>query len=91
MPLHDSFAANVECPKRSTSELLRHHLRNRRKTDLQVEGLSSSTFGGGTSLPTTVGPYHYYSVEGNLTEQLSLTGVHNLKSATAAQRAGPAQ
>ena len=58
------------------------------KTDLQAEGLSSSTFGGNVSLPSVVGPYHYYSLEGNISEQLSLTGLHNLKSANAAHEAG---
>jgi outer membrane protein TolC len=58
------------------------------KTDLQTLGLSSSTFGGGLSLPSVVGPYHYYSLEGNLAEQLSLTDLHNLRSASAAQEAG---
>ena len=58
------------------------------KTDLQAEGLSSSTFGGNVSLPSVVGPYHYYSVEGNVSEQLSLTDLHNLKSASAAHNAG---
>ena len=57
------------------------------KTDLQAEGLSSSVFGGGIALPTTVGPYHYYSAQANLTEQLSLTSLHNLRSATAARDA----
>lgn len=57
------------------------------KTDLQTSGLSSSTFGGAVSIPAVVGPYHYYSLEGNLSEQLSLTDLHNLKSAAAAQDA----
>jgi outer membrane protein TolC len=57
------------------------------KTDLQAEGLSSSTFGGNVSLPAVVGPYHYYSAEGNVSEQLSLTALHNLKSASATHEA----
>lgn len=57
------------------------------KTDLQTQGLSSSVFGGGVALPTTVGPYHYYSAKANLSEQLSLTSLHNLRSATAARDA----
>jgi outer membrane protein TolC len=61
---------------------------NAAKTDLQTLGLSSSTFGGGISLPSVVGPYHYYSLEGNLAEQLSLTDLHNLRSASAARDAG---
>jgi outer membrane protein TolC len=51
------------------------------KTDLQTLGLSSATFGGSFALPTTVGPYHYYSAQANVSEQFSLTGVHNLRSA----------
>ena len=57
------------------------------KSDLQAEGLSSGVFGGGIALPTTVGPYHYYSAQANLSEQLSFTSLHNLRSATAAQDA----
>jgi outer membrane protein TolC len=58
------------------------------KTDLATQGISSSTFGGGLSLASVVGPYHYYSLEGNLTEQLSLADLHNLRSASAARDAG---
>jgi outer membrane protein TolC len=58
------------------------------KTDLQTLGLTSSTFGGGVALPSVVGPYHYYSLEGNLSEQLSLVDLHNLRSANAAREAG---
>jgi hypothetical protein len=57
------------------------------KTDLQTLGLTSSTFGGGVALPSVVGPYHYYSLEGNLSEQLSLVDLHNLRSANAPGRA----
>ncbi|NYF88745.1 TolC family protein [Tunturiibacter empetritectus] len=61
------------------------------KTDLQTSGISSSTFSsgsaGGLSIPSVVGPYHYYSLEGNLSEQLSLTDLHNLRSANAAHAA----
>ena len=57
------------------------------KSDLQAQGLSSGVFGGGIALPTTVGPYHYYSAQANLSEQLSLTSLHNLRSATAARDA----
>ena len=58
------------------------------KTDLATQGLASSTFGGGVSIPAVVGPYHYYSLKGNLSEQLSFTDLHNLRSASAAQQAG---
>jgi outer membrane protein TolC len=57
------------------------------KTDLQTQGLSSGVLGAGIELPTTVGPYHYYSAQANLSEQLSLTSLHNLRSATAARDA----
>ena len=57
------------------------------KTDLQTQGLSSGVLGAGIALPTTVGPYHYYSAEANLSEELSLTSLHNLRSATAARDA----
>jgi outer membrane protein TolC len=58
------------------------------KTDLQSLGLSNGTFGGGISLPTVVGPYHYYSAQANVSEQFSLTSIFNLRSANAAQQAG---
>jgi outer membrane protein TolC len=51
------------------------------KTNLQTLGLSSTTFGGNIALPVTVGPYHYYSAQINVSEQLSLTVLHNLQSA----------
>jgi outer membrane protein TolC len=57
------------------------------KTDLQTEGLSSGVLGAGIALPTTVGPYHYYSAQANLTEELSLAALHNLRSATATRDA----
>jgi outer membrane protein TolC len=57
------------------------------KTDLQTLGLSSATFGGSFALPTTVGPYHYYSAQANVSEQLSLTGLHNLRSAESLSKA----
>ncbi|WP_158792115.1 TolC family protein [Granulicella sp. L60] len=60
---------------------------NGAKVDLQTQGLSSSVFGGNVSLPTVVGPYHYYSLQGNVTEQLSLTDLHNLRSADANREA----
>jgi outer membrane protein TolC len=50
------------------------------KTDLQTIGLSSGVFPGAT-LPTVVGPYHYYSAEANLSEEFSFTALHNLRSA----------
>jgi outer membrane protein TolC len=58
------------------------------KTDLQTLGFSASTFGGNVPLPTTVGPYHYYSALANVSEQFSMTSLYNLRSAAGAQRAG---
>ncbi|WP_263383583.1 TolC family protein [Granulicella arctica] len=57
------------------------------KTDLQTQGLSSGVLGAGIALPTTVGPYHYYSAQANLSEQLSFTSLHNLRAATASRDA----
>jgi outer membrane protein TolC len=56
------------------------------KTDLQTLGLSSGVLGG-AALPTVVGPYHYYSAEANLSENLSFTALHNLRSAEQARQA----
>lgn len=56
------------------------------KTDLQTQGLTSGVFPG-VALPTVVGPYHYYSAEANLSEDFSLTALHNLRSAEQARQA----
>ncbi len=53
------------------------------KVDLQTEGLSGGVFGAGISLPTNVGPFHYYRALGNLDETLSLTALHNLRQSQA--------
>jgi outer membrane protein TolC len=61
---------------------------NGAKADLQAEGLTASVFSGlGSSgsassfkLPTTVGPYHYYSAQANAEEDISLTAYYNLRS-----------
>jgi hypothetical protein len=34
------------------------------KVDLQTLGLTASAFGGGVPVPTTVGPFHYYTALG---------------------------
>jgi outer membrane protein TolC len=52
------------------------------KIDLETQGLSAGTFGS-VALPTTVGPYHYYSALANITENASITGLHNLRQAQA--------
>jgi outer membrane protein TolC len=56
------------------------------KTDLQTQGLTSGVFPG-VALPTVVGPYHYYSAQANLSEEFSLTALHNLRSAEEARQA----
>jgi outer membrane protein TolC len=57
------------------------------KVDLQTEGFSASTFGKAISLPTTVGPFHYYSALGNVSEDFSLTALHNLRQQEALAQA----
>ena len=52
------------------------------KIDLEAQGLSSGTFGS-VPLPTTVGPFHYYSALANVSESVSITGLHNLRQAQA--------
>src|SRR6202140_780761 len=41
---------------------------NGAKIDLATQGLTPGTFGSGIPLPTTVGPFHYYSALANLSE-----------------------
>jgi outer membrane protein TolC len=58
------------------------------KTDLQTLGLSSSAFGGGIPLPTTVGPYHYYDARVTLNYNvLDFTARHNYIAAKEAEAA----
>lgn len=57
------------------------------KIDLQTQGLSSSVFGGGIALPTTIGPFHYYSALANVSENLSLTALHNVRQSEASLEA----
>jgi len=57
------------------------------KADLQTEGFSSSVFGGTIALPTTIGPFHYYSALGNVSEDLSLTALHNVRQSDASLEA----
>jgi outer membrane protein TolC len=56
---------------------------NAAKIDLATQGLSSGTFGGSIPLPTTVGPFHYYSALANLSEDLSMTSLYNLRQSQA--------
>ena len=53
------------------------------KVDLQTEGLSGGALGGSITLPTTIGPYHYYRALANVDEALSLTALHNLRQSQA--------
>jgi outer membrane protein TolC len=52
------------------------------KIDLQAQGLSAGVFGA-MPLPTTVGPFHYYSALANVSENLSMTSLYNLRQACA--------
>jgi outer membrane protein TolC len=60
---------------------------NGAKIDLATQGLSSGTFGSSIPLPTTVGPFHYYSALANVSEDLSLTLLHNLRQSQASAEA----
>jgi outer membrane protein TolC len=53
------------------------------KVDLQTEGLSGGALGGSIRLPTTIGPFHYYRALANVSEDLSLTALHNLRQSQA--------
>jgi outer membrane protein TolC len=57
------------------------------KVDLQTEGFSASSFGKAINLPTTIGPFHYYSALGNVSEDFSLSALHNLRQAEALAQA----
>jgi outer membrane protein TolC len=64
------------------------------KVDLQTEGLSGATFGGGAggasaiSIPTTVGPFHYYDARATVNyNALDFAAIHNLRGARAAAAA----
>jgi outer membrane protein TolC len=57
------------------------------KVDLQTEGFSATTFGKNISLPTTVGPFHYYGALANVSEDLSLTALHNVRQEEALAQA----
>lgn len=58
------------------------------KTSLQTIGLSSGSLGGGISLPTTVGPYHYYDLRASVNyNALDFTAIHNYREARELERA----
>lgn len=54
------------------------------KQDLQTEGFGSIAFGNlGVSIPATVGPFHYYSLQGNVSASvLDITSLYNYRSAS---------
>jgi len=56
---------------------------NGAKIDLGTQGLSPGTFGSSIPLPATVGPFHYYSALANVSEDLSMTALHNLRQSQA--------
>jgi len=55
------------------------------KLDLQAEGINGAVLG--PSVPTTVGPFHFYSAFANLSENLSITSLHNWRESKAAENA----
>jgi outer membrane protein TolC len=52
------------------------------KIDLQAQGISAGVFGSIVP-PTTVGPFHYYGALANVSENFSMTSLHNLRQARA--------
>jgi len=57
------------------------------KIDLQTTGISSLALGGGTPIPTVVGPFHYYGALANFSEDLSMTSFYNLRQSQASANA----
>jgi outer membrane protein TolC len=57
------------------------------KVDLQTLGLTASAFGGALPVPTTVGPFHYYTALANVSEDVSLTALHNIRQSEASLQA----
>ena len=56
---------------------------NGAKVDLGTQGLSPGSFGPTLPLPTTVGPFHYYSALANVSESLSTTSLYNVRQSQA--------
>jgi outer membrane protein TolC len=57
---------------------------------LPANGISSTTFGGGGNfkVPATTGQFHYYTLQGSVSEDaFDLTAMHNLRGAQAAEKA----
>ncbi|WP_158822505.1 TolC family protein [Granulicella sp. S156] len=59
------------------------------KSNLSSEGFSPANFPSfATTFPATVGPYHYYSLQGNLSASVfNLTSLYNYRSAQASAEA----
>jgi outer membrane protein TolC len=58
------------------------------KEDLQTTGISSGVFGGGVSLPTTVGPFHYYDARASVNfNVIDRTAVHNYRASGELEKA----
>src|SRR6202051_843053 len=62
---------------------------NGAKIDLATQGLSPGTFGSSIPLPTTVGPFHYYSALANLSEHICMTSLYNLRQSQASADSAP--
>jgi outer membrane protein TolC len=57
------------------------------KVDLQTRALRLPHSADAIALPTTVGPFHYYTALGNVSEDLSLTALHNVRQSEASLEA----
>lgn len=79
-----SAAFSTLLPKASASAS-----ENAAKSNLSSEGFSPANFPSfATTFPATVGPYHYYSLQGNLSASvLNLTSLYNYRSAQASAEA----
>jgi outer membrane protein TolC len=60
---------------------------NGAKIDLGTQGLSPGSFGPTLPLPTTVGPFHYYSALANVSDNFSMTSLANLRQSQASAKA----
>jgi len=60
---------------------------NGAKIDLATQGLGSGAFGPSLPIPTAVGPFHFYSALANVSEDLSMTALHNLRQSQASAEA----
>jgi outer membrane protein TolC len=60
---------------------------NGAKIDLGTQGFVAGTFGPTLPLPTTVGPFHYYSALANVSQSFSTTSLDNLRQSRASAEA----